>query len=125
MEIEIVEIGDVKIAKLVSDDTVINTVQDAVDIMGNADCLGAGSIVIEEKHLDPLFFDLRTGIAGEILQKYSVYHIKLAIIGEFKKYNSNALKAFIIECNRGNSIFFVSDLDSAVENLIQQTDGET
>ena len=117
MNLEIIEFENTKIAK-VPHDTMIHTVQDATDLMGNADYQGARNIILEEKNLNPQFFDLRTGIAGEILQKHSNYHMRIAIIGEFEKYNSNALNAFIVECNRGNNIFFVSDFESAIKKLI-------
>jgi len=29
------------------------------------------------------FFDLSTGLAGEILQKFVNYHVKIAIVGDF------------------------------------------
>ena len=116
MEFEILEYGNTKIAK-VSAETTINSVQDATDLLGNADYQGASRIIINEASLDPQFFNLRTGIAGEILQKASNYHKQLAIVGEYEKYNSNALNAFIVECNRGNHIFFVSDLDEALKKL--------
>ncbi|MBU2515350.1 DUF4180 domain-containing protein [bacterium] len=117
MEIEIIEYGNSKIAK-VSDETMINTVQDATDLLGNADYQGASKIIVKETNLDSQFFNLRTGIAGEILQKVSNYHKKLAIVGEFEKYNSNALNAFIIECNGGNHIFFMPDIESAMQKLV-------
>ncbi len=66
-----------------------------------------------------IFYDLKTQIAGEILQKYANYRVKLAIVGDFEKYTSNSLKAFILECNRGNQIFFCSDLDIALGNFIE------
>ncbi len=116
MEIEIYANGNSKIAK-VSDETQINSVQDATDLLGNADYQGASRIIVTETNLSPKFFNLKTGIAGEILQKVSNYHKKLAIVGEFEKYNSNALNAFIIECNRGNHIFFVPDVESAMSKL--------
>lgn len=120
MDLEVKDFENTIIAQ-VSQETVINTVQDATDLMGNADYQGARSIILDEKNLNAQFFDLKTGIAGEILQKYSNYHMRLAIIGEFDKYNSNALNAFIVECNRGNSIFFVPDFGSAVKMLKSST----
>ena len=120
MNLEIIQLENTKIARLLSEEPVINTVQEALDLMGNADCQGARNIVLEEKNLDPGFFDLKTGIAGEILQKISNYRMRLAIIGEFGKYNSQALDAFIIECNRGNLVFFVSDFDSATGKMTRQ-----
>ena len=102
---------------LASKADILTTPRDVIDLMGNADYYGARSIILDERNLQPEFFDLKTGVAGEILQKFSNYHMKLAIIGEFEKYKSNALNAFIIECNRGNSIFFTPDLETAVDKL--------
>ncbi len=119
MELEIIEAGMTHIATLTTHERIINTVQDATDLLGNADYQGARSIMLHETNLHPEFFDLQTGFAGEILQKYSNYRMKLAIIGEFDKFKSHALQAFIVECNRGNSIFFVSDADAAMKKLLE------
>lgn len=48
-------------------------------------------------------------IAGDILQKFVNYGIKLAIFGDFSKYTSKPLKDFIYECNQGQDVFFVKD----------------
>lgn len=52
------------------------------------------------------FFILSTGIAGEILQKFINYHLKIAIVGDYSRYTSKPLKDFIYESNNGNSILF-------------------
>jgi hypothetical protein len=39
-----------------------------------------GGLVIDEKDLAPDFFDLKTGFAGQVLQKFVNYRTKLAII---------------------------------------------
>lgn len=117
MKIDIVEFENVSIAKL-SENSVLNSVQDAVDLLGNADYQGASKIIVFEASLDPQFFNLKSGIAGEILQKVSNHRKQLAIVGEFEKFQSKALKAFIIECNRGQHIFFAPDYDSAVAKLV-------
>ena len=44
--------------------------------------------------------------------------VKLAIIGEFEKYKSESLKAFIRESNQGKQVFFVSDRDTAIAKII-------
>jgi len=44
-------------------------------------------------------------------------HFRVAIIGDFSKYTSKSLKDFIRESNRGNMIFFVEDLQSAMLRL--------
>ena len=116
MNIEIIQ-AETPIAKLTNKERVIHTVQDALDLMGNADYQGARSVLVHEDNLHPDFFELRTGLAGEILQKYSNYRMRLAIVGDFGKYTSNALQAFIIECNRGSHIFFVADEAEGIAKL--------
>jgi len=42
--------------------------QDALDIMANSVYQGSGKIILHERNLTPDFFELKTGIAGDILQ---------------------------------------------------------
>jgi hypothetical protein len=39
-----------------------------------------GGLVLDEKDLSPDFFDLETGFAGQVLQKFVSYRTKLAVI---------------------------------------------
>ena len=39
-----------------------------------------GGLVLDEKQLSPDFFDLKTGLAGQVLQKFVNYRTKLAVI---------------------------------------------
>jgi hypothetical protein len=119
METNLIERNSVKIAEIISDKVEINNVQDALDLMVNISCLKVRNIILYEKNLSSNFFELRTKLAGEILQKYVNYKMKLAIIGDFNKYNSNSLNAFIVECNQGKQIFFTADLESAIEKLLK------
>ena len=102
MDMHLLDIKDNKIAVINSSEIVIKIVQDTLDLMANLDTQGARSIILHERNLIEDFFDLRSGFAGEILQKFSTYRMKLAIIGEFDKYISKSLRAFIVESNRGN-----------------------
>jgi len=63
------------------------------------------------------FFDLKTGLAGEILQKFSNYRVKLAIVGDFEEVKSKSLRDFIRESNRGRTVNFVNSVEEAVERL--------
>jgi hypothetical protein len=117
MELRLFESASLKTAELYDDTAIIKTVQDALDIMCRAGELGAQSIVLHQHQLAPEFFDLKSGLAGEILQKFSNYRMRLAIVGDFSRYESQTLKAFITECNRGNQVFFVSSREKAVQKL--------
>ena len=117
MELKIIDLTNQKLAEIVSDSVVIDTAQSALDIMAEVSYQEASAIILHEKNITSAFFDLRSGIAGEILQKYANYRMKLAIIGEFEKLESKSLKAFIIECNRGDAVFFVADRETAIAKL--------
>ena len=105
-----------KIAEVVSDNVVINTAQDALDLMADARYQGADCLILHEKQLPAEFFDLKTGMAGEILQKYTNYRMRLAIIGAFE-FESESLKAFMLESNRGRQVAFVPDREAALAKL--------
>lgn len=118
MDIQLLDIKDKKIAVINSSEVVIENVQNTLDLMANAYDLRARGIILHEKNLIKEFFDLQSGIAGEILQKFSTYRMKLAIIGEFDRYKSKSLRAFIIESNRGNLVFFVPDMQTAINKMV-------
>ncbi|ARC28011.1 DUF4180 domain-containing protein [Bacillus toyonensis] len=63
------------------------------------------------------FFDLKTRLAGDILQKFINYKVKIAIVGDFSMYTSKSLKDFIYECNKGNNIFYLATEQQAIEKL--------
>ena len=117
MEITIIEVMNQKIAEIISDSVLLNTAQDALDLMVEVGYQGAESMIVHEKNLNPKFFELQTGLAGEILQKHANYQIKLAIIGEFEKFQSKSLMALIVESNRGQLIFFVPDKETAIAKI--------
>ena len=79
-----------------------------------------GSEVVEQykESLDERFFDLKTGVAGEMLQKFSNYSFRLAIVGDFSCYASKSLRDFMYECNNGSLVFFVGGIQAAVDRLI-------
>lgn len=117
MEIDIIRINGKSIAVLRSLGILIRETQDALDLLGEAAYLNSHKIIIREDQLTPEFFELKSGLAGEILQKFSTYNVQLAIIGDFSKYASKSLRDFILESNKYGQINFVSSLEEAKERL--------
>ncbi len=117
MKIEAHNLNNTKIAEVISDETIISTAEDGLDLLGNLYYQGFDSIVLYENNVTPDFFDLKNGIAGEILQKFSTYRVKLAIVGDFSKYSSKSLTDFIYESNRGKHINFVNSTTEALKIL--------
>ena len=115
MEIKIHTIDNRKIAEIISDNIVLQTVEDAVDLIGNMSYQGFDKLIIHEENMIPDFFELKNKIAGNILQKFSQYSMPLAIIGDFEKYESKSLNDFIFESNKGNQINFVTTIEDGLK----------
>ncbi|MDQ6418880.1 DUF4180 domain-containing protein [Paenibacillus sp. LHD-117] len=119
MNIRIDSRGDSRVAIIESGEVVIQDAQDALDLMAtvsyNED--GCNKLLLDKTMLAEAFFDLKTGLAGEILQKYTNYRVKLAIVGDFGGYGSKSLKDFIYECNQGKQAFFLKDEQAALDAL--------
>lgn len=114
---EIKAYNESNIGIVISDEIIINNVQDAIDLLGNSYYQGFEKLVIFKHNMNEEFFDLRTGIAGNILQKFSNYRIKLAIVGDFSRYKSKNFNDFIYECNKSGLINFVSSQSEALKML--------
>ena len=115
MEIKIHTIDNRKIAEIISDDIVLQTVEDAIDLIGNMSYQGFDKLIIHEENMISDFFELKNKIAGNILQKFSQYSMPLAIIGDFEKYESKSLNDFIFESNKGKQINFVTTIEDGLK----------
>ena len=85
--------------------------QDALDVIGAA--FSRVEVVAVPAHrFDERFFDLRTGLAGEVMQKFVNYRLRLAVVGDISGHvaDSTALRDLVYESNRGRHIWFVADL---------------
>jgi hypothetical protein len=80
MEIKTHQFNNKTIAGIVADNVIIETAQQGVDLVGELYFGGFDHAIVNSKQFIPAFFDLSTGIAGEILQKFSTYRIRLAIV---------------------------------------------
>ena len=112
MEIKTHNIDNTKVAEIITDKVILRSTEDRLDLLGNLYYQGFDKIIIHEKNITPEFFDLRTKIAGEILQKFAQYQMPLIIVGDFSKYKSKSLNDFIFESNKSKQINFIKDLSN-------------
>jgi hypothetical protein len=85
----------------------------ATELVGEAIGLRAEVVVVPAERLTDDFFELRTGVAGEIAQKFVNYRLRLAIIGDISRQTaaSASLAAWVDESNRGNDLWFYDTFD--------------
>jgi Domain of unknown function (DUF4180) len=118
MNITKVKKNGIEIAVVSSNEILITDVQSALDLMATVQYeVGCYRVIINKLAICEDFFDLKTRLAGEILQKFINYQTKIAIVGDFSGYTSKSLKDFIYECNHGRDIFFLTNEEQAVEKL--------
>jgi len=102
------------IAALSAEGVVLSTTQQFLQMIMDS---AAERVIVHKENIDESFFDLKSGLAGEMLQKVVNYRLRLAIVGDFSIYDSKSLKAFIYESNRSNTIVFVSTVEEALKRL--------
>ena len=94
----------------------------ARDVIGDALSVSARTVVIPVDRLDAAFFDLRTGVAGDIVQAFVNYQLRLVVLGPLPPAatRSSSFSAFVAETNRGTQISFVeteAELDERLAEL--------
>ncbi|MEI7030456.1 DUF4180 domain-containing protein [Streptomyces pratensis] len=97
----------------------IATVQDALDHLIGGAFQGAQVVAVPAQRLDERFFDLSTGFAGAVLQKFANYRLRLVVVGDIDRHlaASAALPDLVREANRGRDVWFVPDLAGLVARL--------
>lgn len=98
----------------------IQTAEEWLELLGNLYYQDFDAILIQAERIAPDFFDLKSGMAGEILQKFSNYRVRLAIFGDFTQYGSKSFQDFVRESNQKGRINFVSTIAEALAALWAQ-----
>lgn len=106
--------NNVQIAELVSDEVLIKTPGDGAQLIADLYYQGFDLIIIQAVQLAPSFFELKSGLAGEVLQKCSNWRIRLVITGDFTDVDSKSLRDFIFESNKGRQVNFLSSTAEAL-----------
>lgn len=120
MTIQQLEKNGTHIAWIPEKELLITDVQSALDLAATVKYeTGCTSIILDKASVCGDFFILSTGLAGEILQKFTNYGIRAAFVGDYSGYTSKPLHDFIYESNHGRSFFFVPTKEEAVEKLCQ------
>ena len=100
------------IVEIIGDGIIIKDIDDVFSIFSMTNCT---TIIVKKENIVEGFYHLSTGIAGEILQKFSTYYKKMAIIGDFENIKSKSLRDFIYESNKTKQIIFVKTIEEALK----------
>ena len=90
-----------------------------LDLVGDGLAAGAHWVVVPSDRLAPEFFRLRSGLAGEVLQKFVQYRLGLAVVGDLTEQVApgGAFADLVRESNQGPHAWFLPDLASVTDRL--------
>jgi hypothetical protein len=120
----LLELSGRHLLMVTDDDPAVQDTQTVLDLIGEGLSHDAGMIVVPVDRLDPSFFHLRSGFAGDMLQKLANYRFKLAVLGDISPYTeaSDAFRDFVRESDRGSAVLFCADLPALSGRLAGMTE---
>ena len=116
----LVGIHGVRVLQIEPDGPELRSDRDAVALIGDALGSQVEMVLLPVSRLDDTFFDLSTRLAGEFVQKFVNYGIRLVIIGDISQHTaeSKSLREFAYEANRGDRIWFMPSREMFEHRLV-------
>src|SRR5215469_18924565 len=113
MNVQHYDLCGMRVVELPAEGAPLRDDRDAVEIIAAASLYRPEIILLPMERLSGDFFRLRTGVAGQVIQKFVTYRLRLVIVGDISKHlqESSALRDFVYECNSGSQVGFVNNLD--------------
>lgn len=102
-----------------ADGPVIADEAGATDLLGDAFGEEADVVTVPVARLSPDFFQLRTGLAGAVVQKFVNYRLHLVVVGDIGEHGTpgGPVADWVREANRGRELWFVADEDELNRRL--------
>jgi len=89
----------------------IRSLSDISDVLQA--CMGSQGLILTENDLAPEFFDLRSGLAGELFQKFINYRLRVAIVLPHPEAHGERFGELAYEHASHSTIRFVRSADEA------------
>ncbi|MCT2194773.1 DUF4180 domain-containing protein [Paenibacillus sp. p3-SID1389] len=101
---QVVEKNNQTIVVVTSAEPPITTGQDAIRLIEACIEHNAGRLIVYAEALSEDFFNLRTGLAGEILQKFVNFSLRTALVVADGSLIKGRMKDLLAESHRGNTL---------------------
>lgn len=113
MNYEIKELDGKKYIELISTTTPLNTENDALDLIALCWEHEISQLMIPYEALSQEFFQLKTKVAGNIIQKFINYNIKVAAIIPQDITQKGRFREMALEMNKGNHFIMCENKEDA------------
>ncbi len=119
MSATLLEVGQQRCLVVDGDGPIVRDAEGGRQLVEEAMGERASVVAVSVSRLDPAFFELRSRIAGEVIQKVLNYGYKFAVVGDISAHiaASDALRDFVVESNRGHDILFVPDMEALADRV--------
>ena len=91
---------------------VLQTEQDVTDLIGLCGERDADRLLLRASNLPKEFFDLKSGLAGMILQKFMNYHLTVAIVVPADQI-AGRFKELALETSGNRNLHIFTELETA------------
>lgn len=102
MDFKVRLIGEQRYIECIVGKQLIEREQDALDLVAACIENATNRLLLYEGCLSPEFFELRTGLAGNILQKFVNYSIKVAAVMDLERLGQGRFREMVMEINQGS-----------------------
>lgn len=119
MDLNIIDKAGQQYAAGTAGEKLMRKQEDIVDVIGLCFGYDVSRLLLYADNLPDRFFDLRSGEAGEILQKLRNYRIRLAAVLSQDDIGQGKFAAMVGEENRGNDFRVFADRAAAEAWLLQ------
>lgn len=105
------------------DGQVLRNENDALDLIAACGEYGAAGVLLHAANLDQDFYDLKSGLAGAVLLKFSNYRIRLAAVIP-PEHIQGRFGEMVLEENRGNQFRVFGSRQEAEDWLLTGMPGQ-
>ena len=122
MNYKVVNFGSQKYIQCIPGETSLANERDAVDLVAACGENGTHRLMVFADNLSDDFYRLSSGVAGNILLKFTTYRIRVAAVLTPELVNQGRFREMVIETNRGNQFRVFYDPLEAEKWLIGAQD---
>lgn len=118
MNCRVVDKNGIKYVEGLNGKRLIESANDALEMLVYCGENDTNRLMLHATNLNDDFFNLKTGLAGEILQKFVNYHIKFAIVLSPELVGQGRFREMVLEANRGQHFRIFYDVQEAEAWLV-------